>query len=216
MKRDMTYLLNPTSPLDLHGKHDLVIVSPQIVGGRDCIRLTECTNVRVIGGICGKPVGTSADTEDTEGHAVILDKCVDCHVVGVMGYDCGGDAFNLYNSKQCSVEWCVVSGVLPAKACAAIIDGPNGSRNLIANLDTGQSPGAKINICGGRNHSVRDVVLTGALGITGEYYPGATVIRPTVLRVTGPEIYVQKKSVIGLGLLASRFKFENYVSGDET
>jgi hypothetical protein len=189
-------ITNPTEPLEIEGCTNLTIINPVIKGGPHNIEVYQCSGVVIKGGTLTQPKGTSDDPEDPEGHNVLFNGCVGCVVTGttMTGTVARGDAINFFNSKRCSAVLCTVSGPIAKYGTAAIIDGPKGGWNVFDRIKV-LSPNANINLCGGANHTVQDCNATGAFAVTGEYYKGATVVNPKLIRCSAPYLYVHKPTV---------------------
>lgn len=201
---------SPEESLDLYGCCNIIIKNPNISGGKHNICFTNCNNCKIISGKLNEPESNVNDPEDPENHNILFDKCCNCFVKGT---ECNGkiprgDAINFYNSKFCSALQCIITGPLAKFSTAVILDGPNGKNNIIEGIIINSKNG-RIGICGGSGHKIKDCILNGALEITGEYYKNTIVRDVKLINITGPEIYVNKETVINLIMKNCKFKNVN-------
>lgn len=181
-----------------------------VIGGAHNVSFYRCTLCTIVGGKLHQPIGVVADKNDPEGHNVLFNQCVNCQVVNVVmtGTTPRGDAINFFNSRNCLASRCSIRGPIAKYGTAAIIDGPKGNGNNFVALSI-VSPNANVNICGGQNHIIQNIKVTGSVAITGEYYKNACLSNIHLVNVTGPELYVNQKSVSRLTLYGCKFKLIN-------
>lgn len=204
-------LENITEPLQLEDCQDVIVRNPQISGGFHNIEMLNCQNCLIEGGFLTDPIPVEKNKNDYASHNILFNNCKGCLAVGVRCHSKKprGDSINCYQSDLCKIINCIISGKFCKMATACILgDGGSGDYNQIKNLKI-LSKGARIGIVGGKMNSVVDTKTTGPIEITGQYYENSRILKPTLIRVIAPELYIHTPTVSGLVQKNCKFKVIN-------